>query len=307
MLVHSNLRISRSYLEPPDTVTEIPEHLLKRSKAAKGGSSGGDSGDSSGSSAVEAVAETAAPEAAGPKALVDAAAAIPADKPAPVPDPDPPYIAAAKARKKMPMWAMGLVAAVPLWAIFYAGTMQLPEVEDPLFIDAAIVYQEGGCAGCHGGGGGGGSGYQLSEGEVLATFPAAIDQMLHVARGSAVLDGAAYGSPDRPGGQRLAGARGVMPAQLSGLSMLELELVIFHERAVLSGEDMTTEAYEEWMEHLRERIESGELEGPAIDLELLLACADPAQSPGATGVGSDDEEHPCPGPHAEGEEVAAGE
>ena len=61
------------------------------------------------------------------------------------------------------------------------------------------------------------------------------------------------------------------------------------------------------MDHMREGFESGDEE--PIDLEFLLKCADPAITPRATGEGSDDEDHPCPGPRAvaeEGEEAAAG-
>ncbi|MFT7601594.1 MAG: mono/diheme cytochrome c family protein [Acidimicrobiales bacterium] len=286
-------------------MTEIPEHLLKRSKAAKSGKTGGDAGDAPSGSEVVAATESAAPVATGPKALADAAAVVPADKPTPVAAPDPPYIAAAKSRKKMPLWAMGLVAALPVWALAYAGTMQEPEVEDLLFIDAAEVYTSGGCAGCHGAGGDGATGYAFTNGEVIATFPEAIDHMAHVARGSTPILDEAYGDPARDGGQRVSGARGngAMPAQIGGLSLTELELVVFHERAVLSGEDTSSESYQLWIEHLREAIESG-VEKP-IDLDLLLACASPEYTPGATGAIEDKSE--CPGPHAAEEEVAASE
>ncbi len=267
-------------------LTEIPEHLLKRSRAAKGGGGGSDGGTAS-SSAVEPAAAAASPVATGPAALAAASAAVPADKPAPAAPPEPHYIRAAKARKKMPMWAMGLVAALPVWALSYAGTMQQQEVEDLLFVDAEIAYtQTGGCAGCHGAGGGGGTGYQLSGGEVLATFPDAVDMMVHVARGSAAIQGEPYGDPARPGGQHVSGARnqGAMPAQLNALTQVELEMVIFHERAILSGEDTSSPAYEEWMNSMRERLEAGD-EPAAIDLEFLLSCASPEYTPGATGGG----------------------
>lgn len=288
-------------------MTEIPEHLLKRSKAAKSGATGGGGDDDGGdaTAAVEPAAAAAAPVATGPAALAEAAAATPADKPVPAPDPDPPYIAAAKARKRMPIWAMGLVAALPLWAISYAGTMQQPEVEDLLFVDAAEVYQAGGCAGCHGAGGGGGTGYQFTNGEVIATFPEPIDHMAHVARGSAPILGLRYGDPERPGDQRVSGDRGsgAMPAQAGGLSVLELELVVFHERAVLGGEDTSDAAYLEWMESMRERLEAGE-DGGEIDVAALVACADPAYTPGGGGGGED-----CPGPESGegGTEQAASE
>ena len=97
-------------------MTEIPEHLLKRSRAAKG-SPEPEAGDSGGG-AVES-ASAAATEAApsGPPAIAAAAAAVPRD-PDPTPEPDlPHYIAAAEKRRKLPLWSFLLVAALPLWAI----------------------------------------------------------------------------------------------------------------------------------------------------------------------------------------------
>ncbi len=279
-------------------MTEIPEHLLKRSKAAKGGTS--DSDSSAGDSASKA------PVAAQPKAAAPAAPAANFPDLDPKPEasaPEPAYVSASKARRRVPVWALPVVAALPVWALSFAGTMQLPEREDALLTEAAEVYTvTGGCAGCHGAAGGGGTGYQMSDGEVIATFPEAIDQMVHVARGSAAIAGQTYGAD----GRRVAGDLGVMPAQ-SSLSMLELQLVIYHERAVLSAEEEELEgdaaaAYAEWAEELRHAAEVGEDGGP-IDLDLLLACADPSVTPGATGTGSPDPEaKPCPGPHAGGGE-----
>jgi mono/diheme cytochrome c family protein len=288
-------------------VTEIPEHLLKRSRAAKGKPDGDDAPASTSVEAAGAAPAAAAP--AGPPALAKAAASISPDA-APAPAaPEPAYIQAAKQRKKLPLWAFFILGFVPLWAISFAGTMQQPEVADPLFEEAALVYaQTGGCAGCHGAGGGGGVGYAFTNGEVMATFPEAIDQMVHVARGSAAILGEQYGDPNRPGGAHVSGARGrgAMPAMAGVLTMAELELVIFHERAVLGGEDMSSAAYQEWMEHLREAAEEP---SPLIgdeEIDMLLACANPEYTPGATGIGLEGDEK-CPGPELAGaEEVAAG-
>jgi mono/diheme cytochrome c family protein len=282
-------------------VTEIPEHLLKRSKARKGGGDDPAAPASTGA-AVEAAGSAAAAPAAGPAALSAAAAAIPADKPAAAAPPDPSYIAAAKARKKMPMWAMGLVACVPVWALAYAGTMQQPEVEDLLLVDAELAYNvEGGCAGCHGAGGGGGQGYAFANGEILATFPTAVDHIAHAARGSAPIAGSGYGDPERPGGPRIAGERGNMPTQ-AGLSLLTLELAVYHERVVLGGDDAESEANLAWAEDLRTRIEAGD-EAP-VNVEELLGCADPLYTPDAT---PENRPEVCPGGAVEGEEAAAAE
>ena len=120
-------------------MTEIPEHLLKRSRAAKGkddpaADAGADSGATSAAVTPAAKSEAAS---AGPPALVKAATAIGADAPKAPEPPKPHFVAAALKRKKIPMWAMFLLFFVPLWAVSFGGTMQLPDVEDPLFTEAA--------------------------------------------------------------------------------------------------------------------------------------------------------------------------
>lgn len=282
-------------------MTEIPEHLLKRSRAAKGkDDSPGEAGATSGasSSAVSPAASADEPAAAGPPALLAAAAATPKDPtPAPAP-PKPHYIEAAEARKKMPMWAMFMLFFVPLWAVSFGGTMQLPDLEDPLFTEAAEIYNvTGGCSGCHGGGGGGGVGYQLNNGSVVETFPHVADQMVHIYRGSDAIKGQSYGA-ERADGRRVAGTRGKMPAS-STLTEIQLELVVFHERVELAGEDVTSSAWIEYIEDLRNRLETGE--GAAVVGEefftFLLACSDPEITPDATGEGSEgDDTKVCPGP-----------
>lgn len=278
-------------------MSEIPEHLLKRSRSAKAGKSGGDAG---GSESAPAAASPSAPAPAGGSAPV-AAASVPANlpnlDPEPVPaKPEPHFVVAAKARRRVPVWALPIVAALPIWAIAYPGTMQEPPKEDPLLTESALFFSEAGCAGCHGAGGGGGTGYQLSGGSVLETFPDPIDQMVHVARGSAAIQGKEYGAERKDGTRRVAGAKGsgAMPAQEKQLTQIKLEMVIFHERAILSEEDQTTPEYIEWMDSMRERFEKGDAK--PIDLEFLLKCANPDYTPDATGEGSTDEANPCPGP-----------
>lgn len=274
-------------------MTEIPEHLLRRSKAAKADKSGDAAPAADAGSGGDSGATAATPATTGGASPVPRPAAAAPVEPTPEPvRPDPPYVAAYKRRRRVPVWALPLVAALPVWAFSFAGTMQVPEVEDPLFVEAAELYTGLGCAGCHGAGGGGGVGYAFTGGEVIATFPEPIDQMLHVARGSAAIAGEPYGDPDRPGGGRVAGATGgVMPA-FADISLLELQLVVFHERVTLGGEIVTDE-HLEWEERLREDIEAGGEE--SVDLELLRACANPEYSPDATGELAGSEE--CPGLH----------
>jgi len=287
-------------------LSEIPEYLLKKSREAKAAKLGLDMPETSDapSKGAEASASTAVTKSS---PADDAIAALTADLPylEAKSEPEkqvPEYVKAAQNRKKIPIWAMPVVAVIPVWAFGFAGTMQQPETEDALLIGALETYEvSGGCAGCHGGDGGGGSGYKLSEGEVLETFPEPIDQMVHVARGSAAITGQEYGAPRADGTRRVAGAKGNMPAQENAMSLEHLEMVIYHERAILSDEDETLPGYEEWVEHMHEAAEAGtETE---IDLEFLLSCANPEITPGATGEGSPDPENqPCPGPHAEEKE-----
>lgn len=285
-------------------MTEIPEHLLKRSKSAKAAATGGDAGDGGDSPAESSDEAPTAPVAAGAAAPAVPAESLPNLDPEPEPEPpEPAYVTAAKARRRIPVWALPVVAALPIWAISYGGTMQQPVTEDPLLIEGELFYAEAGCAGCHGAAGGGGTGYQLSDGEVLETFPAAIDHMAHVARGSAAIAGQEYGAVREDGARRVSGSLGQMPAQLGQISTVELEMIVFHERAILSGEDTSQPGYEEWMDHMREAFESGD--ETAIDLELLLACSDPEITPGAGPPPEPDPDgnSPCLGPaaFAEGE------
>jgi hypothetical protein len=288
-------------------LSEIPEHLLKRSRSAKAGKTGGDAG---GDDAAPVAAGSGTPAAATPAAAAAVPANLPNLDPEPVPaKPDPHFVVASKARHRIPVWALPVVAALPIWAIAYPGTMQQPKVEDPLYVEGALFYSQSGCSGCHGAGGGGGQGYPLSDGSVLKTFPDPIDQMVHVARGSAAIQGQQYGAPrDDIGGRRVAGAKnsGAMPPQEKQLTQVQLEMAIFHERAVLAGEKTDAKPYQAWMNSMRERFEGGDAK--PISLELLLACAHPDITPGATGTGSPDpKKNPCPGPAAAGtEEAAAG-
>lgn len=280
-------------------MSEIPEHLLKRSRSAKAGKTGGDAGESD---AAPAATSSSAPAPAAGSAPA-AAAAVPANlpnldpEPAPA-KPEPHYVVASKARRRVPVWALPIVAALPVWAIAYPGTMQEPPKEDPLITESTLFYSEAGCAGCHGASGGGGTGYAFANGAVLETFPNPIDQMVHVARGSAAIQGEEYGAVRKDGARHVAGAKGSgqMPAQEKLLTQIKLEMIVFHERE-LAGEEQTSPEYIEWMDNMRERFEAGE--ATPIDLEFLLACADPEITPGATGEGSPDPEaEPCPGPPA---------
>ena len=94
----------------------------------------------------------------------------------------------------------------------------------------------GSCATCHGGNGGGGVGYPFTDGEVLKTFPHIEDQLRFVYYGTAQYDAAGvdiYGDPDREGGPHLPGATGRDAGVGSGngeLTDAEILGVVCHER-----------------------------------------------------------------------------
>ncbi len=212
-------------------MTEIPEHLLKRSRerrAAMGGDDGGSGdggGDSGGSSAAPAKAASSAP----------APASMPAH-PAPAedspPPPPSPLVEAHEKRRKIPFWAMPVLAALPVWAYVFAGTLEPPpEGEGPLTLGAE-EYAVAGCAGCHGGGGGGGVGPAFTGGAIYETWPSFVDHFEWVRLGSqgwAEEHGPTYGANDKPVG---GGMPGYSADQLDDAHLI---WVILHERATLGG------------------------------------------------------------------------
>lgn len=212
-------------------MTEIPEHLLKRSRERRGavglpgGEGSSDASGSASSSSAPAVAASAAPAAA-------AKAPAPTPKAA-APKPIRPEVLAAQTRKKIPFWAMPVLGLLPVWLFIYAEAMSPPTVTvtGPL-AEGATVY--GQCSGCHGATGGGGAGYQLSEGSVRKTFPKFEDQLAFVSNGSPA-PGSPYGDPEVG---RISGARGgalMVAWSKAGLTAPELIAVICHERFSLQG------------------------------------------------------------------------
>lgn len=231
-------------------MTEIPEHLLKRSRERR--SALGLGGESAGEPAAGATDRPAAtPAAATPATAAPAAPAVPAGRrpavappAAPPPKPDPPYVAAAKRRTKIPVWAMGALALLPLWGFMYVRALtRPPEVAaGPLGIGADVYA--GSCASCHGAAGEGGSGRQLSNGEVDKTFPQIEDQIRFVYFGTEAynLAGIAdYGDPNREGGAHTAGSFGLMPGWGTGaggeLTDAEILAVVCEERYGFDGAD----------------------------------------------------------------------
>ena len=225
-------------------MTDIPEHLLRRSRErreALGLSSGEGgappAGDGGGGTSEAAEPSGAPAPSTAPAPVAAAAPAVP--EPTPAPEPLPPYVASAMSRPRIPRWAMPVLAALPLWAIIYAGTMVSPPAaaDDPLTIGEEVF--RGNCATCHGASGGGGVGPKLSGGAVETTFPDPAEHLDFVKTGSAPYKGGTYGDPDRPNPRV---ATGQMPAWGDQLSPEELIGVVRYEREVLSNAEPWEEA-----------------------------------------------------------------
>ena len=235
-------------------MTEIPEHLLKRSRerrsaigqggdAAADAPSDADAASNVPATTTPAAAPAAAPAASGPPARTPA----PAPAAPPPPKPDPVYVQAAKRRRKIPFWAMATLSLMPVWGFMYVRAVtEPPEVVEGQVGIGTEIYSS--CASCHGAAGGGGVGYPFSGGSVLQTFPHIEDQIRYVYYGTEGYNAEGveiYGNPEREGGPHVTGGLGVMPAFGGQLTQYEIVAVICHERYTLGGADPTSE---EWAE-----------------------------------------------------------
>ena len=257
-----------------DAVTEIPEHLLKRSKDRQqsGATPSTDVAATTPASAPAAVEKSVAPVA--PKVL-----------------PDPAYVAAAKSRKKIPFWAMATLSLLPLWAFMYVAALKPQEkvVEGPLAVGAAVY---GSCAGCHGAAGQGGAGRALHQGEVMKTFPKIEDMLNFVYTGSQAYVSAGlkvYGDPDREGGAHAPLSYNGNPMPMQGeklggaLTEAEILGVVCHERYAIGGTDPKDEKwaaeYETWCSPESEifhALEKGTSSFETIDKDFSMLTEPPA-------------------------------
>jgi mono/diheme cytochrome c family protein len=214
-------------------VTEIPEHLLRRSRERREALGlGGGGGGGEGASAPAPVPETAAVDA--PAAAATPAVAEEAGAPALLEEEAPTYLAPARpARHKVPLWVMPVLIGLPLWAALYPGAFsshQKKVVLTPLQ-DGANVYRSA-CSSCHGASGEGGVGPKLSGGEAALTFPNPQDHIAWVQTGSQTKQGQKYGDPNRKGGQHVA-TKGDMPAFAGSLTSQQINDVVQYERTTL--------------------------------------------------------------------------
>lgn len=228
-------------------MTEIPEHLLARSKARRSAigddagaasGAGAESGGGAAGTAVEKAAPAAAAAAAGPAAAGGIAPSkAPVAPAAPPAKPKRPEVLAAESRKKIPWWAVSALVALPAWAFLYAFTLDPPTVGLSPALSAGQEIYGASCAGCHQAGGvGQGDVFPgFTEGSVILTFPAWEDQVEWVHQGAAAANAdGTYGDPARPGGQHsIALFSGVMPGFAESLSEEQILEIVRYEREVL--------------------------------------------------------------------------
>jgi mono/diheme cytochrome c family protein len=219
-------------------LTEIPEHLLRRSRerrAALGLPGGGEGEPGGGSAPAPAEPAETRPARAASTEVAPAAARAVVEQPAPQ---VPTYIAPRGPHKtKVPLWVMPVLVALPLWAFLYPGAFgnhHKAAAADPLTIGNQ-VYHSSGCSGCHGSNGEGGVGPALHAGESVKTFPNVADQIDWIKNGSLSLkQGTPYGDPNRAGGQRVVKeTTGDMPAFGATLSVQQIQAVVQYEREKL--------------------------------------------------------------------------
>ena len=109
-------------------MTEIPEHLLKRSRERRAALGLG--GETEGEPAAGSPGRRDAGDditGGGRGAGRDRSGSPRARRPAPVgpppPKPDTPVVAAYKSRRRMPFWAMGALSLLPLWGFMYVRSV----------------------------------------------------------------------------------------------------------------------------------------------------------------------------------------
>ena len=238
-------------------MTEIPEHLLKRSRDAK--RARGVDVPAEGDAPAEAPTESAnAPAVVGSAApAAGAPVPIPAAEPPPPEPPKSQWIASAEERKKIPYWVMPVLLFLPIWLIMYVGTLEEPAREEGVLFEGGEVYAQH-CASCHGDAGQGQGAFPaLSNGAVISTFSNLEDQIIWVVHGTAGFTEAGrdvYGDNNTAVG----GSGAAMPAFGDALTTEELIFAVIYERVGLSG--AADEA--ELAEAIFEAYETGDLELP---------------------------------------------
>ena len=228
-------------------MTEIPEHLLERSRARRAALGLGGEDTAPAKAAATAGSDAPAAGAAGAaKAPAKAAAAAltAVKRPEVVHSPE---VRAANARKRIPWWAAPVLLFLPLWSFLYVQTLEKPKAKtEGALAEGALVYAK--CAGCHGASGGGNGAIPgFTNGALLSTFPDFASHVEWVVRGSEGFKSiGSYGATSKP-------VNGGMPAWAAQLSAKELLSVIYYERVRFGGQP------EKDLEQLRKVAESATL------------------------------------------------
>ena len=256
-------------------MTEVPEYLLARTRERRAAMGGG--GDAGGDATSVAATTDSAAAAPAPVAMAEF---VPAEPPPPAPVPF--FVEAALRRKKMPVWVVPVMLVLPIWGVYYVGTLEAPPASATGLLGEGEEVFASSCSGCHGSGGGGGVGRQLDDGEVLLTFPDT-DLAGHISwivNGSPALNGTPYGNPARPGGQRTS--EGGMAGWAGTLDSDELLGVVYYERLTHGGLDPESAAAE--LELLEAYVDSGvEFEGDESPREIAGAISELGFEPGEAG------------------------
>jgi mono/diheme cytochrome c family protein len=173
-------------------VTEIPEHLLARSRERRAALSGTEVATGEPTTAADSAASetprAASPVPAEPQTAPRGGSGGGIEGPPRVTDEPMPEMARrpGPTHVKIPLWIMPVLAALPLWGILYLGAFgnrAKASANDPVVLGAAVYTAN--CATCHGATGGGGVGPQLSGGEVLKQWPRLADHIAWVHTGGA--------------------------------------------------------------------------------------------------------------------------
>ena len=218
-------------------MTEVPEHLLARSRARRAALTG-ESVDTPAPAAEAAASVPAVEESGSAPATATAAAAPAAVTPAAV-EPTPPWVEAAKRRRKIPFWAVPVLAALPVWAVFYALTLDPPTPKDSPIALGDEVYANKGCSGCHGAGGGGNGNIPALIGDTAVTkvWPTPAKQVAWIALGSE-----GWKKSGQTTMENGMAVKGGMPAFAASLDPEEIMAVTLHER-LLNGEAFDAEMW----------------------------------------------------------------
>ncbi|MFM7069000.1 MAG: c-type cytochrome, partial [Actinomycetes bacterium] len=174
-------------------------------------------------------------------------------------------------RKKIPFWAVPVLAFLPIWAVMYALTLDPPTPTEPgpLALGGEVYAK---CAGCHGAGGGGNGAIPalIGEGNVTKVFEKPADQVTWIALGTAGYQAA--GIKNYGPGKPVGGSGAQMPAWLSSLTPEELMAVVLHEREALNGETFDAAMWEQDFEStLKARLPADKVEGFMAVLEAWKA------------------------------------